>query len=116
MKRINILLFFLLPAFVYSQSAQDITKEKDRYAFGQIYAGFRYGFKDTYKPQAAFEFNQGIIGYYHQVAPNVSGKIMFDVTRTTNITSITDSSGQSMTVTYFEGSKYTAYLKMAEIK
>jgi hypothetical protein len=41
---------------------------------------------------------------------------MFDVTRTTNITSIKDSSGQAMTVTYFEGSKYTVYLKMAEIK
>jgi len=112
------LFFFLLlsPFLLFSQSAQDVSKDKDSYAFGQIYTGFRYGFTDDYKPQAAFEFNQGIIGYFHQIAPNVSGKIMFDVTRTTNITSITDSTGQSMTVTYFEGSKYTAYLKMAEIK
>jgi hypothetical protein len=93
-----------------------VTKEKDSYPFAQIFAGFRYGFKDTYKPQAAFEFNQGIIGFFHQLSPKVSGKIMLDVTRTTNLTSIEDSSGQSMTVTYFEGSKYTAYLKMAEIK
>jgi hypothetical protein len=106
----------MLPVLVAAQSAQDMTKDKDRYAFGQIYAGFRYGFKDTYKPQAAFEFNQGIIGYFHQIAPDVSGKIMFDVTRTTNITSVTDSTGQSMEVSYFEGSKYTAYLKMAEIR
>jgi hypothetical protein len=116
------LLFFFLPLFSFSpfllfpQSAQDVTKDKESYPFAQIYAGFRYGFKDTYKPQAAFEFNQGIIGYFHQLSPSVSGKIMFDVTRTTNITSITDSSGQSMEVTYFEGSKYTVYLKMAEIK
>lgn len=110
------LLLSVLSLSVYSQSAQDVNKDKDRYAFGQIYSDFRYCFKDTYRPQAAFDFNQGIIGYYHQIAPNVSGKIMFDVTRTTNITSIKDSSGQSMTVTYFEGSKYTAYLKMAEIK
>jgi hypothetical protein len=42
---------------------------------------------------------------------------MFDVTRTTNFSGVTDSSGQSMMVkNYFEGSKYTAYLKMAEIK
>lgn len=116
MNRRFLLLFIFLPQIIMSQSAQDINKDKERYAFGQIYAGFRYGLKDTYKPQAAFEFNQGIIGYFHQIAPNVSGKIMFDVTRTTNITSIQDSSGQSMTVTYFEGSKYTAYLKMAEIK
>jgi hypothetical protein len=116
MNRLIVTLTLLLPVLTNGQSSQDQNKEKDRYAFGQIYSAFRYGFKDTYKPQAAFEFNQGIIGYFHQLAPNVSGKIMFDVTRTTNITSITDSTGQSMTVTYFEGSKYTAYLKMAEIK
>jgi len=116
MKRIIVFLSLIFPGLVYSQSAQDVKKEKESYAFGQIYTAFRYGFKDTYKPRAAFEFNQGIIGYFHQLAPQVSGKIMFDVTRTTNITSINDSSGQSMKVTYFEGSKYTAYLKMAEIK
>ena len=116
LRLIALLTLVVLSQDLYCQSAQDVNKDKERYAFGQIYTGFRYGFKDTYKPQAAFEFNQGIIGYFHQLAPNVSGKIMFDVTRTTNITSIKDSSGQSMTVTYFEGSKYTAYLKMAEIK
>ena len=116
MKRIVAFLILVLPLHVICQSSQDQTKEKERYAFGQIYVGFRLGFKDTYKPKSAFEFNQGIIGYFHQIAPKVSGKIMFDVTRTTNITSITDSSGQSLAVNYFEGSKYTAYLKMAEIK
>ena len=41
---------------------------------------------------------------------------MLDVTRTTNFTSITDSMGRPVNYDYFEGSKYTAYLKMAEIK
>jgi len=109
-------MLIICPGLIFSQSAQDVTKDKESYPFGQIYTGFRYAFKDTYKPQAAFEFNQGIIGYFHQLSPQVSGKIMFDVTRTTSITSITDSSGQNLKVTYFEGSKYTAYLKMAEIK
>jgi hypothetical protein len=116
MKRFLFWMLIICPVLVFPQSAQDVTKEKESYPFGQIYTGFRYAFKDTYKPQAAFEFNQGIIGYFHQLSPKVSGKIMFDVNRTTNITSITDSTGQSMKVTYFEGSKYTAYLKMAEIK
>jgi hypothetical protein len=116
MKRIAIVLFALVPVVLFSQSAQDVSKDKDSYPFAQIFTGFRFCFNNTYKPRAAFEFNQGIIGYFHQLSPKVSGKIMLDVTRTTNITSITDSSGQSMTVTYFEGSKYTAYLKMAEIK
>lgn len=41
---------------------------------------------------------------------------MFDVTRTTHIYEIADSSGNLMNINYFEGSKYTAYLKLAEIK
>jgi hypothetical protein len=115
--RILFFLFFSLPTFLYSQnSAQEISKEKSSYGFGQIYTGFHYGFKDTYKPQTAFEFNQGILGYFNQISEKVSGKIMLDVTRTTNFTSITDSAGNPMTYEYFEGSKYTAYLKMAEIK
>lgn len=114
MKHISLIFLLGFPAFLFSQSAQEVTKDKTSYPFAQIFTGFRYGFKDDYKPQAAFEFNQGIIGYFHQLAPAVSGKIMFDVTRTTSLT--LDSSGQSMVVHYFEGSKYTAYLKMAEIK
>ena len=51
---------------------------------GRFIPDFRYGFKDTYKPQAAFEFNQGILGYFNQISDNFSGKIMLDVTRTTN--------------------------------
>lgn len=97
-------------------SAQDIIKNKPRYGFGQIYTGFRYGIKDTYNPQAAFVFNQGIIGYYHQISDEVSGKIIYDVTRTTHFYEITDTAGNQLSYSYFEGSKYTAYLKMAEIK
>ncbi len=93
-----------------------MNKEISSYGFGQIYTGFHYGFKNTYKPQAAFEFNQGIIGYFNQISDKVSGKIMLDVTRTTNFTFVTDSLGKFIINDYFEGSKYTAYLKMAEIK
>lgn len=114
--RASFLFLLLWPATLWSQSAQEVTKEKDSYAFGQIYADFRYCFDKEYKPAAAFGFNQGIIGYYHRISDKVSGKIMFDVTRTTHIYNITDSAGSSMTVDYFEGSKYTAYLKMAEIR
>jgi hypothetical protein len=41
---------------------------------------------------------------------------MFDVTRTTHFVSILDSAGNPLSYDYFEGSKYTAFLKMAEIK
>jgi hypothetical protein len=89
------ILFILLPLISLSQnSTQDVTREKNSYAFGQIYTAFHYGFRDTYKPQAAFEFNQGIIGYFNQISEKVSGKIMLDVTRTTNFTAVEDSLGK----------------------
>lgn len=106
----------LISTLVFSQSSQTVEKPLERYVFGQIFADFHYGFNDEYKPKAAFSFNQGIIGYYHEITPKVSGKIMFDVTRTTNIYEITDSAGNILNINYFEGSKYTAYLKMAEIR
>lgn len=115
MKKILIIIA-LLPFLANSQSALIVEKPEDRFVFAQIFTDFRYGFNDEVKPQAAFEFKQGILGYYHKISGKVSGKIMFDVTRTTNIYDITDSLGNPMKINYFEGSKYTAYLKMAEIR
>jgi len=117
MKRLSILGLLLFPFLGNGQnSTQLVQKPKDSYAFGQIYTSFYYTLNDHHLPKAAFEFNQGIIGYRHQIADNLSGIILYDVTRTTNFTSITDSAGNPMSYDYFEGSKYTAYLKMAEIK
>jgi hypothetical protein len=109
-------LFIIVPLISIPQNtAQDITKEQSSYAFGQIYSGFYYCFKDSYKPQTAFVFNQGILGYFHEFSGKVSGRIMFDVTRTTHLDSLIDVDGNRVKYYYFEGSKYTAYLKMAEI-
>ena len=117
MKIFFLTLLLVIPAFLFSQkTSQDVTKDKDKYVFAQIYAGFYFSFKDIFKPQAAFQFNQGIIGYYHKISDNVSGKIMYDVTRTTHFYEITDTAGNKLDYKYFEGSKYTSYLKMAEIK
>ena len=115
MKKFSLLLLFL-PATLWSQSSQVVEKPKDSYVFAQIFAGFHHSFNEDVKPATAFEFNQGIIGYKHQLGKTVTGTIMFDVTRTTHIYSITDSAGKPMGIEYFEGSKYTAYLKMAEIR
>ncbi len=93
MKTILLSVFILLFIFLGSvdtysqdsiQSADTISKkevkERKNFVFGNIYVAFRYCFKDTYNPQAAFVFNQGIIGYYHKMSDKVSGKIMLDVT------------------------------------
>lgn len=117
MKRLSILSWLLLPVFVSSQnSSQLVEKPKESYAFGQIYTSFYYTLNDHHVPKAAFEFNQGIVGYKHQLADNLTGIILYDVTRTTNFSQIYDTSGNPLEYEYFEGSKYTAYLKMAEIK
>jgi hypothetical protein len=106
-----------MPMLLLGQnSSQIIEKQKESYAFGQIFTGFYYTLNDHYQPRTAFNFNQGIIGYRHQLAPNLSGIILYDVTRTTHFYEITDSLGNPMSYNYFEGSKYTAFLKMAEIK
>ncbi len=117
MKKLSWFLLMLLPVLLQAQhSYQYIAKDSTSYIFGQIYAGFYAGLNDNYSPQSAFEFKQGIIGYSHSFKGKVTGKIMFDVTRTTHFTSLEDASGSVVPLDYFEGSKYTAYLKMAEIK
>lgn len=107
----------MLALGVQSQNTSlKVIKEDTNYAFGQIFTDFRYSFKDDFQPQAAFNFNQGIIGYVHNLPGNLRGFIMLDFTRTTHIFEITDSVGNKMDYSYFEGSKYTAFLKMAEIR
>ncbi len=108
-------LFLSLPLFAQNTSIIH-EKEEDTYVFGQIFTDFRYGFQDDFKPRSAFEFTQGVLGYTHTWSDKLQGLIMFDVTRTTHFVSILDSAGNPLKYDYFEGSKYTAFLKMAEIK
>lgn len=116
----RILLILLLFLSVLGGQAQNtslkVIKEDTSYVFGQIFTDFRYSLKDTYQPQGAFTFNQGILGFVHNHTSQLRGLILFDVTRTTHFYEITDSMGNQMQYQYFEGSKYTAFLKMAEIR
>jgi hypothetical protein len=111
-----IIIILLAPMLANAQSSQVVLKERNSFVFAQIFGDFRYAFNKDYKPSAAFNFNQGIFGYYHKLTDNLSGKIMYDVTRTTNIYEAIDSTGVPVNINYFEGSKYTAYLKLAEIR
>ena len=116
MLRQIIVLLILIPfAGISQNSSLKVHKDEKSYVFGQIFTDFQYGLKDTYKPRAAFRFNQGIIGYKHTFSDKLSGIIIYDVTRTTHF-EISDTSGNKLDYSYFEGSKYTAFLKMAEIK
>jgi hypothetical protein len=118
MKKIFLIVFACLffPGFQRA-SAQESVDTLARWVsrgevFGQIFSDFKYNLKESDESRVAFRFNQGILGYKRDLGHGVSGKIMLDVTRTTHFTHLPDTLG----VEYFEGSKYTAYLKMAEIK
>ena len=62
------LIWFLLlmPLTIKAQSStQVVTNNSSSYIFGQIYADFYLGLNNHFKPQSAFVFKQGIIGYKH---------------------------------------------------
>lgn len=94
--------------------AQKSEKNKGK-VFGRIYTGFYHSFNNEVIPQSGFDFTTGILGYSNKLSDKVKAVLLYDVTRTTNIRSITDSSGDTISIDYFEGSKYTAFLKMAQI-
>ncbi len=82
--------------------------------FAHIFTAAYYNFESK-KPNAGFELATGLLGYQYQKNDQLKLTIMYDVTRTTNAILVNDSNGTIQTVNYFEGSKYTAFLKMAEI-
>ncbi len=117
MKKIAWFLILFIPIVSQAQnSTQVITEGNKSYLFGQIYSDFYMGMNNNFTPKTAFVFKQGIIGYKHTFENNLSGIIMLDVTRTSHFQSLSDTNINLVSLNYFEGSKYTAYLKMAEIK
>jgi len=82
--------------------------------FGRIYTGF-YASLSSDSPMSGFDFTTGILGYRHNLSDKVNAILIYDVTRTTNIMELYDTSGDTVVLNYFEGSKYTAFLKMAQI-
>ena len=110
-------LLFFIPYLIFSQKTETEKKNKIDVSnfFGRIYSGFYYGLDENVKPKSAFGLSTAIMGYHHQFSENVKAIIIYDVTRTSNAIEVSDSLGNSFNVSYFEGSKYTAFLKMAQI-
>lgn len=106
--------FVFIPALILSVcifGQSDTAKPDPGQFFADIHAFFVYDVNDNTTPQAAFGINTAIMGYKRSFSKKVNATIMYDVTRTTNFV-FPDSIGIA---SYFEGSKYTAFLKMAEI-
>ncbi len=83
--------------------------------WANIFASYFTTIKGENKPLSAFEMPTALLGYSTSFGSKFKGTLIYDVTRTTNAIKITDDLGNTYNVTYNEGSRYTAYLKMAEI-
>lgn len=111
-------IFFTIAGFSSDtiQSKKNVPFTANQKVFANIFTGFYYGFNESNKPVNGFALTTALLGYSNQLAENVSAKIIYDVTRTTNDIIVEDTSGNPLNVSYFEGSKFTSFLKMAEIK
>ncbi len=104
---------FLFVSFLSLYAQSDSLKDREKSKiFASIGSVFLHNLNEKSSPTTSFFVNSALIGYSHSFSDKISGTIMFDVTRTTHF-SFLDTIGIS---SYFEGSKYTAYLKVGEIK
>lgn len=94
---------------LYAQ--QDTSKKNAGTFYADIHTSFYHDFNNHTSPQTAFQLSTAIMGYKRQLSDKINALIIYDVTRTTNFT-FPDTIGIG---NYFEGSKYTAFLKAAEI-
>lgn len=115
-KRVLIFLFILFIVCSFTK-ADTIPPQKDEsiQAWGDIHFYGFYEFRHKAKPYNGFGLSTGIIGLKKSISKyewQVDGTIIYDVSKTTRITY---NNGSGIT-SYVEGSHYTAFLKMAEIK
>lgn len=101
-----------------SQDSLAVVKKNDTVkhrVFANIFASYYYGFSDQISPKSAFEMPTALLGYSANFSDKLKATLIYDVTRTTNGIWVKDENDNLLEVGYFEGSKYTAFLKMAEI-
>ena len=106
---------------IFNVNAQDsIVKPKlpeiEHKLFGNIFSAYYTKLNGDIKPKNAFEMPTALLGYSATFDKKLKATLISDVSRTTNNISVTDTSGNPLSVNYNEGSKYTLFLKMAEIK
>ncbi|PKP17826.1 MAG: hypothetical protein CVU05_14795 [Bacteroidetes bacterium HGW-Bacteroidetes-21] len=118
MIRVYLLSFsFLLGLSVFAQEKTDSIKplEIKHSFFANVYTGFYYSFSDKAVPRAGFDFSTGLLGYKADWGDKATVTLIYDVTKTTTDITVQDTANRPLTVNYFKGSDYTAFLKMAEI-
>ena len=112
--KLTILLVIINLSASYAQDSTKVIKPTHK-VFANIFTAGYYNFNTT-KPNAGFDVSTALIGYKLKKDDILDFTLIYDVTRTTNGITVLDTAGNQLPVYYFEGSKYTAFLKMAELK
>lgn len=111
MKKLLFLIFILYAEISVLYAQQDTSKPEPGLVFADIHFFAQADLNDHTTPSRSFGINTAILGYKRKLSSKITGTLLYDVTRTTSFI-YPDSIGIS---SYYEGSKYTAFLKMAEI-
>ncbi len=108
-------LFFLQLQLISQSDTTEQVKYKSN-VFGNIFTAFYYSPGEKLSPDKGFELTTGLLGYKGQWGDKASATLIYDVFRTTDRISVTDTNNVPMNVTYgSRGSDYTGFLKMAQI-
>ncbi|MGE0078030.1 MAG: hypothetical protein AB7S48_09240 [Bacteroidales bacterium] len=121
MKRLRLAIILVLCFSSGSLLAQDslvtnLNIEVKHKVWATILTSYYTTIKGDVKPKSAFEMPTALFGYSATFSNQLKATLIYDVSRTTNDINATDQDGNPLNISFNEGSKYTAYLKMAEIK
>lgn len=111
-------LFILFLSTLHLVNAQNDSLTAPKFSstlWGNIFTAFYYSPGQKVAPDKGFEFSTGLLGYKAQWGDKATATLIYDVFKTTDHIQVYDTSGNSMPVSYFRGSDYTAFLKMAQI-
>ena len=97
-----------------SDSTKNNIPPKQKF-FGNIYTSFNYGLNENITPRQSFDLTTALLGYQAEINDKVKATLIYDVTKTTGDIQVKDSIGRPMSVSFFKGSDYTAFLKQAQI-
>ncbi|MFO7573692.1 MAG: hypothetical protein R6W67_00860 [Bacteroidales bacterium] len=108
-----LLLFFSKITFAQTDSAN--LPEFNSSWFANIFTAFWYSPGNRALPSKGFELSTGLLGYRAEWGDKARATIIYDVYRTTGNIMVTDQSGDILNASWFSGSDYTGFLKMAQI-
>lgn len=112
---IVIVLIIISGQVLRAQTDTASTLEFRQSFFANIFTAFYYSPGEKAVPGKGFEFSTGLFGYKAQWGDRATGTLIYDVYRTTDNIHVVDSNNNPLAVSYFRGSDYTGFLKMAQI-